>query len=145
MCIKNFARPKTPSQPQHNFDLVNNQSPIKEYIEVVAIIQRTKEYLHNQRMAIHYSLITLILMFVCTASKEIESHFTPSIEGHRHLKGGKRRRKRVAQTQSQAPPNNMASFSRIVGGSPAGAGTYPFIVSLYSVNDPTGLLPSCGK
>jgi secreted trypsin-like serine protease len=95
-------------------------------------------------VAVIRSLVTLILLCVCTASKEIESQVTSGSDANRHLRAGKHRRKRVAQTQSLARPGNTSS-SRIVGGSPAGAGTYPFIVSLFSVNDPTGLLPVCGK
>ncbi len=96
-------------------------------------------------MAVIRSLVTLILICVCAASKEIESQVTSGSDANRHLRAGKHRRKRVAQTQSLARPGNTSSSSRIVGGSPTGAGTYPFIVSLFSVNDPTGLLPACGK
>jgi hypothetical protein len=36
--------------------------------------------------------------------------------------------------------------TRIVGGSPAGsAATFPFVASLYSVPNPEGFLPVCGK
>jgi hypothetical protein len=104
------------------------------------------QHIHNRRMAIFHSLITLILICVFTASKELESQFNQGRGANRRLKAGGHRRKRVAHKQSHppVPPNNTSSSSRIVGGSPAGAGSYPFIVSLFSVNDPTGLLPVCG-
>ncbi|KAI2489708.1 peptidase [Fragilaria crotonensis] len=54
--------------------------------------------------------------------------------------GGRKRRKPSGPKAS----TRIRTSSRIVGGSPAGAETYPFMVALYSADDPSTSLPVCG-
>ena len=78
----------------------------------------------------------MLLLYVCSATEAVETVIHEPVDeedvrANRRLNGGRKR---------------IKSFStRIVGGSPAGAGSYPYIVSLYNRDDPDGVLPVCGK
>lgn len=76
------------------------------------------------------ALISLLLQVSCSDSDLIETDFDNDVEtGARVLRNRKRN----------------GSGSRIVGGTPAGEGKYPFIVSLYNIDPPDGNPPVCGE
>lgn len=80
------------------------------------------------------ALVSLLLLVSCSVAEllpeaDFEKGDGPPDE-QRQLNGRKRK--------SSAAP-------RIVGGIPAGANAYPFIVSLYSLDEPDGTVPVCGK
>lgn len=78
--------------------------------------------------------ISLILLCICTAAEVAEKVNEQDTGQYRSDRSPRRARKR----------RPTSGGARIVGGNPAGAGSYPFLVSLYSLEDPEGFLPSCG-
>ena len=61
------------------------------------------------------------------------------------MESGKATQLRVRRVRRRAQRKRLPT-TRIVGGSPAGsAATFPFMASLYSVPNPEGFLPVCGK
>jgi trypsin len=92
---------------------------------------------YSLRMTRFLALTCVVLLCVCSATESVETVIDEPVDeedvrADRRLNGG---RKRI----------NTSSTNRIVGGSPAGAETYPFIVSLYDRNNPGNMLPVCGE
>jgi len=89
--------------------------------------------MHKQKMT-SLAFITLLLLISYSVGDILEANGKNDEATERRLSGSGPMRKR----------NRSSSDTRIVGGTPAGVGAYPFIVSLYNVDEPDGKLPVCG-
>ena len=86
----------------------------------------------QQKMSL-LALVSLLFLISFSVAELLETDFEK--EGdvaptERRLNGRKRK---------------SSTATRIVGGTPAGADAYPFIVSLYNTDQPDGNRPVCGK
>jgi hypothetical protein len=90
--------------------------------------------IHTQKKMNLLVLLSLLLLISCSVAELLETDFLENDDAlsGRRLDGRKRK-------------SSGSVAARIVGGTPAGADAYPFIVSLYSLDQPDGTVPICGK